>query len=75
MWWFLQAYDRTKRPTIALALFALGVGLEFMQMLVPYRTASGADALANAMGIGLGWVTGLFISTPFTRNFKEVGAG
>ncbi len=49
---------------IPLAVGALyGVGMELLQALLPYRTASFGDAVANSLGVALGltigWAWGL----------------
>ena len=57
MFWFalVRAPEHWRR--LALAIFALGLGLEVAQALLPYRTASLADAVANGLGVALGAVT------------------
>ena len=51
-WWFSQAFPRRTRSV--LALLALGVGLEFLQALTPYRMFDYADMGANVLGLVLG---------------------
>ena len=52
--------SRNARTATAIALIALGVGLEFAQMLLTRtRMADPADALANAAGVGLGQLLAL----------------
>jgi VanZ family protein len=64
-WWFAQiAVARAGRVRVALGLLALGIGLEFAQLAVPPRTFSLADMLANAAGIGLGFL----LASPRTPN-------
>jgi VanZ family protein len=63
MLWFLQLYPVSRWRWIALGLFALGVGLEGLQGFTADREPGVADAAANTIGIGLGWLlgrTGLF---------------
>lgn len=55
MIWFGQLYFRRFHPRIAVALLALGVLLEFLQRLTPYRTFEVADMVADGMGIALAW--------------------
>jgi glycopeptide antibiotics resistance protein len=58
MLWFLNLYPVSRRPWIALGLFALGVGLEGFQGLTADREPGVVDAIANTIGIGLGWLLG-----------------
>jgi VanZ family protein len=43
--------SRAGRIVLALSLVALGIGLEFGQLLVPGRTAEIADAVFNSAGV------------------------
>jgi VanZ family protein len=52
--WFCGVYPRPAAPVIALALLALGGGMEALQALTETRRPEGADLLANAAGIFLG---------------------
>ena len=57
MLWFAQIrLTRHARVVTALALLALGVGLEFVQGWEGTRTFSIADMAADAAGIALGWL-------------------
>ena len=57
MFWFAHLDpDRRRRQWMALALLALGVGLEFVQGMTDYREFSVADMAADAIGIGGGWL-------------------
>jgi hypothetical protein len=51
MWWFAVALPRARWPLTALYLVALGVGIEFAQGFVPFRSPSLADVLADALGV------------------------
>jgi len=55
--WIIGLAPQTRRQQISLAiLFVLmGVAVEFIQGMVSYRTFSWADALANTVGVLLGW--------------------
>jgi len=57
MFWFGQLY--VHRLPWALGFLALGASLEVLQGLTGYRDMSPADLLANATGIGLGWLAAL----------------
>jgi VanZ family protein len=57
MFWFAQLTDSwARRVVIAIALVALGVGLEFAQRETGYRTFDYADMAADAIGVGVGWL-------------------
>jgi len=66
MLWFAQLYFGTKsRIAVAAASAALGIALEFAQLLTDARTFSTADMLADGFGVLLGWVA----APPRTVNF------
>ena len=55
MGWFSQLISRKKLLLkAALAIFALGVALEFLQSLTGYRSLDRFDVLANSAGVLLG---------------------
>lgn len=54
MAWFAQLYPR--RLPVALAFAAMGGVLEILQGVMGYRDMAVADVLANAAGVGLGWL-------------------
>lgn len=57
MWWFAQIYPRWRtRLAIAIALAALGVGLEYAQGMTAYRTFAFSDMRDNGLGVLAGWV-------------------
>ena len=59
MFWFVQIYEGWRsRLIVACALAALGIGLEFVQAGLGYRTFERGDMLADAIGIVIGWVAG-----------------
>ncbi len=65
MLWFAQLYlGKSSRITVAGAALALGVALEFAQLLTDTRTFSIADMLADGVGVLLGW----FAAPPRTVN-------
>jgi len=56
MGWFTQLYPSLKaRGVWALALFFLGVTVEFIQGWSGYRFFDVADMVANSFGVLLGW--------------------
>jgi len=57
MFWFCQLHAaRHLRLAYAIAFLALGIGLEFVQGALGYRTFETWDMLADAAGIGTGWL-------------------
>ena len=57
MFWFMQIFTASpSRLVIATGLLLLGVGLEIVQVVLPFRTFELLDVASNAAGIGLGWV-------------------
>jgi VanZ family protein len=57
MFWFAHLHDGFRaRVGLALGLIALGVGLEFVQRMTGYRSFQLADMLADAVGVGIGWL-------------------
>ncbi|GAB3337808.1 VanZ family protein [Marilutibacter aestuarii] len=64
--------SRRAHAGVALALVALGIALEFAQgAMTASRMADGADAVANALGVALGWGLG---RTPVARGLLVVEA-
>lgn len=60
MIWFCQIYWKPgSRILIALALVAMGVGMEFLQGLSGYRYFEYGDMLANGLGVLFGWLAAL----------------
>jgi len=54
--WFALLFPGWKRQiAIALALGAMGVGIEFLQRETGYRTYDVADMVANGIGVAIGW--------------------
>jgi VanZ family protein len=69
MLWFAQIYVTFKgRRQLAVALLALGVGIEFIQYFLPYRSFDVLDMVADAGGIAIGWLA----AVPRTPNFFEL---
>jgi VanZ family protein len=62
MLWFCFLYTATKtRIGYAVGFVAMGVGLEFIQGMLGYRTYEVFDMLANAIGVLLGWAAALLL--------------
>ncbi|HEV8517264.1 MAG TPA: VanZ family protein [Burkholderiales bacterium] len=66
MLWFAQIYSPSRRRLLlAVALVALGIGLEFAQLFTETRTFEIADMLADGTGVAIGWLA----APPRTINF------
>ena len=62
MFWFCLLYLKTRvRILYAAGFIALGIGLEFIQGWLVYRTYDPLDMLANGIGVALGWTAALVI--------------
>ena len=59
MFWFSQLY--LQRVAYAAGFIAMGVGLEFLQGHLGYRTYEVFDMYANALGVLLGWAAALIL--------------
>ena len=70
MFWFgmLGATSRA-RVAWAVALAALGVGLEYAQRMTGYRSFDVLDMVANTAGVGVGWLVAV---TPAGRLLQWV---
>ena len=56
MLWFAQLSDELRRRRrTALALVALGIAIEYVQLATDYRDFSYGDMVADALGVALGW--------------------
>lgn len=57
MFWFMQIVSGTSsRLAAATGLVSLGIALEVVQAILPYRTFELLDIAANTLGVGLGWL-------------------
>ncbi|HVH36084.1 MAG TPA: VanZ family protein [Tahibacter sp.] len=55
MLWYAQIYAQSRdRLRCALGLVGLGLSIELLQSLVPYRSADVWDLVADTAGVGLG---------------------
>ncbi len=60
MFWFCQVHVRPgARAAHAAGFAAMGVGLEFLQGALGYRTFELYDMFANALGVLLGWAAAI----------------
>jgi VanZ family protein len=65
MFWFSQLYPKkTTRVAYAIGFVAMGVGLEFLQGQLGYRTYDLFDMYANSLGVLLGWAAALALRKP-----------
>lgn len=68
MLWFCILYPRRKtRILYAAGFVAMGIGLEFVQGQLGYRTYEVFDMYANTLGVLLGWAAALLIRKPLLR--------
>ena len=59
MFWFARVYTGARSALlIGAGLMALGVLIELLQGYGGYRNFERADIVADALGIGLGWIAG-----------------
>jgi VanZ family protein len=57
MFWHALIYMPPRaRMRLAVAFVCMGVALEFLQGLTDYRTFDVADMVADALGVGMGWL-------------------
>lgn len=61
MFWFSQLYAKRSRTLYAFAFVAMGIGLEFAQGQLGYRTYEVFDMYANTLGVLLGWSVALIL--------------
>ena len=61
MFWFAQLYARRARVLCAAGFVLMGIGLEFAQGALGYRTPEGLDMLANTLGVVAGWGAALIL--------------
>jgi VanZ family protein len=68
MFWFAQLYVvRPSRVAHAVVFLAMGVGLEFLQGALGYRSYDIFDMYANTLGVALGWALGAMLRPRFPR--------
>lgn len=57
MFWFAHLRDGFRaRLGMALGFIALGIALEFVQRMTGYRSFQVSDMVADAVGVGIGWL-------------------
>jgi VanZ family protein len=68
MFWFAQLYlARQSRIAHAGVFLAMGVGLEFLQGALGYRSYDILDMYANTIGVMLGWALGAMLPALLPR--------
>lgn len=66
MGWFSHLHERrATRIAFALGFVAMGIVLEVIQGMTGYRSTDAADAVANSIGVCLGWL----LAPPRLPNF------
>ena len=69
MFWFAQLYSSGRqRFVIAMALWGMGIGLEYVQDMVG-RDFAVADMVDDGIGVFAGWIVAM---TPLSRAFVAV---
>jgi glycopeptide antibiotics resistance protein len=61
MLWFAQLYIGSTRLLYAAGFVAMGIGLEFVQGALGYRSFDVLDMAANSLGVLLGWAVALML--------------
>jgi VanZ family protein len=61
MFWFSQLYREWARFLYGVGFVAMGIGLEFAQGRLGYRTYEVFDMYANSLGVLLGWAVALML--------------
>jgi VanZ family protein len=57
MFWYALIYvGQRERMGLAVAFVCMGVGLEFLQGFTDYRAFEATDMVADAFGVGVGWL-------------------
>ena len=71
MLWFSLLYPRrATRIAYAFAWTGMGVGLEFIQGQLGYRTYEVYDMYANALGVLIGWALAFAVPAETARNLR-----
>ena len=71
MLWFCLLYTRrAQRIAYALLWTGMGVGLEFVQGQLGYRTYEVFDMFANTLGVLIGWAAALAVPIGLTRKLR-----
>ena len=68
-YWFMQLNFRRRYIRVAVGLVAMGILIEYLQSFTRTRTADVYDALANTLGVAVGWAITL---TPAGRLLEVI---
>ena len=71
MVWFSGLYERRQQGRIALALFLLGLALELVQRLLPYRQFEAADLVANSLGLAAGFLLSVWMLAGWCQRMER----
>ena len=80
MWWFAQLRHRKQYLRVAVLFLLMGAGLELLQGVIPHRSSSATDMMANFGGTIFGWLLALMHSqicfsgqslTPYSSRSSE----
>ncbi len=67
MLWFCGVFRLPVTPLVALGLLAFGGLIEFLQGMLPYRSAEFRDLVADGAGIAAGWALAVIGLRHWTR--------
>lgn len=71
MFWFCLLYaHRAARISYAALWIGMGVGLEFAQGQLGYRTYEVYDMYANALGVLIGWALAFAVPLGFAQKLR-----
>jgi VanZ family protein len=57
---------------VAVSLMAMGLAIEFLQGLTPYRFFEWADALANSVGVMIGWALSFVLIKLLPAKWRQI---
>lgn len=72
MYWFVQIYGRERHLWLAIGFVAMGAAIEGLQYLTGYRMAEFLDAVANTVGVVVGWA---LFQTPLGQLVQRLDKG
>ena len=72
MLWFSGLYRRQWHIVVGLLLFLMGLALDLVQSVLPYRMFDVNDIAANGAGILLGLVAARFVFEGWCRRFEQL---
>jgi hypothetical protein len=71
MVWFAGFYRRGLYPTIAIALLAVGIGLDALQLLTETRSFDWYDVAMNSAGVAAGFALSLLLLGGWCQRVEE----